>query len=85
MSSTSLSRKQVGFLILPRFTATYPSAACPHDVLPTSETELLVHVYQPSEEETAEEMTGGSGDAPGDEVMAASVSELPSRTLEGLW
>ncbi|KAF8511192.1 P-loop containing nucleoside triphosphate hydrolase protein [Gautieria morchelliformis] len=60
--------------------------SCPIDVLPMSQAELLIHVYQPSEDEAAEEMTSGFGsDAPGEEVMAASVCDLPSRALEGLW
>jgi len=59
--------------------------ACPYDVLPTSHAELIVHVYQLSEEDVIEEVTSGSGDAPDEEVMAASSCELPSRTLEGLW
>lgn len=46
----------------------------------------MIHVYQPSNDGASEEMTGGMGsDGPGEEVMAASVCDLPSRALEGLW
>ncbi|KAF8529271.1 P-loop containing nucleoside triphosphate hydrolase protein [Hysterangium stoloniferum] len=64
---------------------TASESACPLDVLPISQAELLIHVYQPSEEGASEEMTGGGGDGHGDEVIAASVCDLPSRSLDGLW
>ena len=51
-----------------------------------SQAELMIHVYQPSEDEATEEMTSAIGsDTPGEEVMAASVCDLPARALEGLW
>ncbi|KIJ26990.1 hypothetical protein M422DRAFT_105855, partial [Sphaerobolus stellatus SS14] len=59
--------------------------ACPYHILPTSQAELIVHVYQPSDEEAAEEMTSAGADTGGEEIMAASVCELPSRNIEGLW
>ncbi|GJJ07734.1 hypothetical protein Clacol_001939 [Clathrus columnatus] len=64
---------------------TVTESACPLNILPTSQAELLIHVYQPSDEGASEEVASASGDSPGEEVMAASVYELPSRTLEGLW
>ncbi|KAF8583975.1 P-loop containing nucleoside triphosphate hydrolase protein [Ramaria rubella] len=61
-------------------------SSCPIDILPISQAELMIHVYQPSEDDPSEEMTGAMGsDAQGEEVMAASVCDLPSRALEGLW
>lgn len=51
-----------------------------------SQAELIIHVYQPSEDEATEEMTSGlGGDSPGEDVMAASICDLPSRAFEGLW
>lgn len=59
--------------------------ACPLNILLTSQAELFIHVYQPSEEGATEEVASSSGDASGEDVMAASICELPSRNLEGLW
>lgn len=72
------------------YNSCYPFAqrarvACPLNILPTSQAVPLIHVYQPSDEGAAEEVASASGDAPGEEVMAAAVYELPSRTFEGLW
>ena len=43
-----------------------------------------VHVYQPSERDSFEELTSGGGNGE-EEVMSASVTELPCRSFEGLW
>lgn len=57
---------------------------CPSPSLPIEETSLEIHVYQPSDADAFEEFaSGGRGD--GEEVMAASVCELPSLAWEGLW
>ncbi|KZT12967.1 P-loop containing nucleoside triphosphate hydrolase protein [Laetiporus sulphureus 93-53] len=57
---------------------------CPSPSLPIEETSLQIHVYQPSDADAFEEFASGSrGD--GEEVMAASVCELPSMAWEGLW
>lgn len=45
---------------------------------------LDVHVYQTNEADVFEEFTNGTR-GEGDEVMAASVCELPSQGLEGVW
>ena len=51
-----------------------------------SQAELIIRVYQPSDDEASEEMTSGlGGDASGEDTMAASVCGLPSLALEGLW
>lgn len=52
--------------------------------LPIAQAALQIHIYQPTEEDAVEEFANGSG-GEGEEVMAASVCELPSRLLEGLW
>jgi hypothetical protein len=44
---------------------------------------LDIHVYQPNDSDIFEEYTNGKAD--GEEVMTASVCELPSRGWEGLW
>lgn len=57
---------------------------CPTSVLPISQAALQIHVYQPTEGDSFEEFSNGpSGE--GEDVMAATVCELPSRTWEGLW
>lgn len=44
---------------------------------------LKIHVYQPTESDEFEEFTSGKSD--GEDVMAATVCELPCRAWEGLW
>ncbi|KAG7530943.1 hypothetical protein FFLO_04671 [Filobasidium floriforme] len=52
-----------------------------------SEVKLVVHVYQPSNHTGIQEFAATTGDEDDDEdnVMAATVQELPSRSLDGLW
>lgn len=58
--------------------------ACPSNVIALEDAILDVHVYQTNEADDFEEFTNGSR-GEGDEVMAASVCELPSQALEGVW
>lgn len=58
---------------------------CPSSSLPIEQTALQIHVYQPSDADAFEELASGNGRAEGEEVMAASVCELPSLAWEGLW
>lgn len=46
-----------------------------------------IHVYQPAPEGAIEEFAAGTGEEADDEeqVMAASVLELPSQSCEGVW
>ncbi|KAI0921535.1 hypothetical protein AcW1_010293 [Taiwanofungus camphoratus] len=60
-------------------------APCPSPSLPIEETVLQIHVYQPSDGDTFEELASGGGRGDGEEIMAASVCELPSLAWEGLW
>ncbi|EPQ59557.1 P-loop containing nucleoside triphosphate hydrolase protein [Gloeophyllum trabeum ATCC 11539] len=53
--------------------------------LPIEDCALQIHVYQPSDTDAFEEFDGGGRGGEGEEVMAASVCELPSRGWEGLW
>ncbi|KAI0092756.1 P-loop containing nucleoside triphosphate hydrolase protein [Irpex rosettiformis] len=53
--------------------------------LPIEQISLQIHVYQPIESDAFEELTDGSNRNDGEEVMAASVCELPSIGWEGLW
>lgn len=46
---------------------------------------MQIHVYQPSDGDTFEELASGGGRGDGEEIMAASVCELPSLAWEGLW
>ncbi|KAG9014973.1 hypothetical protein FRB94_007045 [Tulasnella sp. JGI-2019a] len=56
----------------------------PHSSLPLDQAELDVHVYQPNDTDAFEEFsTTGKGD--GDDMMAASVCDLPCRSWDGLW
>jgi len=60
--------------------------ASPDRTIPLDQAFLEIHVYQPSEAEAFEELaTSGNDNSPGDDVMAASVCELPSKALDGLW
>jgi hypothetical protein len=62
-------------------------SACPSSSLSLDEMSIQIHVYQPCDSDSFEEFSndnGGSG-SDGEEVMAASVCELPNRNWEGLW
>ncbi|KAI0346929.1 P-loop containing nucleoside triphosphate hydrolase protein [Trametopsis cervina] len=58
---------------------------CPSASLPLEQIILQIHVYQPSEVDTFEELANGNSRGEGEEVTAASVCELPSMGWEGLW
>lgn len=59
-------------------------SSCPSNSLPLNEISLQIHTYQPSENDAVEEYATGSGDG-SENVLAASVCELPCRSWEGLW
>ena len=47
---------------------------------------LQIHVYQPSESDSFEEFSNSAGPLNDeDDTMAATVSELPNRSWNGLW
>jgi hypothetical protein len=47
---------------------------------------LRVHVYQGAPIDSVEELAAGDPDSEeGSDVMAATVTELPSSGLEGVW
>jgi pachytene checkpoint protein 2 len=58
---------------------------CPSTSLPLEQTELHIHVYQPTDADTFEELAGVNGRNDSEEVTTASVRELPSTGWEGLW
>lgn len=58
---------------------------CPTASLPIEQTALQIHVYQPTDTDAFEELTSGSGRGEDEQIMAASVCELPSMSWEGLW
>ncbi|KAL6306645.1 P-loop containing nucleoside triphosphate hydrolase protein [Sparassis latifolia] len=58
---------------------------CPSASLPIEQTALQIHVYQPSDAAAFEELANGGSRGDGEEVMAATVCELPSLSWEGLW
>ena len=60
--------------------ASYPSTS-----LAIEQVSLQIHVYQASEADAFEELAGGDSRGEGEEVMAATVCELPSLGWEGLW
>lgn len=58
---------------------------CPSPSLPIEQAALQIHVYQPSDSDAFDELATGDSRVDGEEVMAASVCELPSLNWEGLW
>ncbi|KAF9649616.1 AAA-domain-containing protein [Thelephora ganbajun] len=58
-------------------------SSCPNRSIPISQANLQIHVFQPYPDDTYDECTGG-GDGE-EEVVSATVCEMPSRSLEGLW
>ncbi|KAK7695669.1 hypothetical protein QCA50_000305 [Cerrena zonata] len=58
---------------------------CPSPSLPIEQVSLQIHIYQPSDADAFEELASGNGRGEGEEVMAATVCELPSIGWEGLW
>lgn len=63
-----------------------PLTARDHDIVPISSCSLRVHVYQGAPIDSVEELAAGDPDSEeGGDVMAATVTELPSSGLEGVW
>lgn len=61
-------------------------SACPSISLPLKEVSLEIHAYQPHETDAVEEYANGASGRDGEEnVLAASVCELPCKAWEGLW
>ncbi|KXN87866.1 hypothetical protein AN958_07875 [Leucoagaricus sp. SymC.cos] len=60
-------------------------SSCPKQSLALEEMIPHIHVYQPSDGESFEEFSTGSGNRDEDDTMAASICELPNRSWEGLW
>jgi len=58
-------------------------SSCTERSIPISQANLHIHVFQPYPDDTYDEFTG-SGDGE-EEVVSATVCELPSKNLEGLW
>jgi pachytene checkpoint protein 2 len=59
-------------------------SSAPTSYLPIAQASLQIHVYQPMEGDSVEGLSTGSS-SDGEEILAASVCELPSRQWEGLW
>ena len=57
-------------------------SSCPDRSIPISQANLQIHVFQPYSDDSYDEYTGSGDD---EEVVSATVCELPSRGLEGLW
>lgn len=54
--------------------------------IPIAEAKLEIHVYQPSSTDIVDEFSAADPSAEeGDETTAASVAELPNRSLDGVW
>ncbi|KAJ8595371.1 AAA-domain-containing protein [Rhizopogon salebrosus TDB-379] len=61
-------------------------SACPSQSLRLKEVSLEIHAYQPNDANAVEEYANGTAGRDGEEnVLAASVCELPCRAWEGLW
>jgi pachytene checkpoint protein 2 len=60
-------------------------SACPSPSLSVDEVIFHIHLYQASDIEPFEEFSNGSRVGDEEEVMAASICELPNRAMEGLW
>ncbi|KAG1832934.1 AAA-domain-containing protein [Suillus variegatus] len=59
---------------------------CPLKLLRLKEVSLEIHAYQPHETDAVEEYANGTPGRDGEEnVLAASVCELPCKAWEGLW
>lgn len=54
--------------------------------IPIAQARLEIHVYQPSSSDIVDEFSAADpGSDEGDETTAASVAELPNRSLDGVW
>jgi hypothetical protein len=60
-------------------------SSCPSSTLSLEEIALQIHVYQPSDADSFEEFSNNTGVKDDDDTTAASVSDLPNRSWEGLW
>lgn len=78
LMKSSLSRRSSSTIRVLASTDPYPFV---------SDLKLNVHVYQPSNRTVLDEFAATTGEEDDDEtnVMAATVRELPSRELDGLW
>ncbi|KAJ1021607.1 hypothetical protein NDA16_003744 [Ustilago loliicola] len=57
-----------------------------HRPVYSSDVKLEIHVYQPSSTDIVDEFSAADPNADeGDETTAASVAELPNRSLDGVW
>ncbi|KAH8113358.1 AAA-domain-containing protein [Phellopilus nigrolimitatus] len=59
-------------------------SACSHQSLSIGRCSLQIHIYQPSENSTYERMSTNPSD-PTEEYTAGTLTDLPSKELEGLW
>lgn len=58
----------------------------PTSAVPLDSVSLIIHLYQPPSSSRLTEFTTSNADEDGDsDVPAASVLELPSLSLEGIW
>ncbi|KAI3487141.1 hypothetical protein L1887_48974 [Cichorium endivia] len=54
--------------------------------IPIPQARLEIHIYQPSSSDIVDEFSAADpGSDEGDETTAASVAELPNRSLDGVW
>ena len=61
-------------------------SSCSSSTLSLEEMALQIHVYQPSDADSFEEFSNISGVRDDDDdTTAASISDLPNRSWEGLW
>ncbi|KAE8271165.1 hypothetical protein A4X09_0g1194 [Tilletia walkeri] len=58
------------------------------EFVPVGQAQLQIHIYQPALEDAIHEFASGEDGAEGmdeEQVMAATVAELPNRALDGVW
>jgi len=65
---------------------TAATTATPSSIVSLAQTDVQIHIYQTAPDSSVEEFSAGLGDEEGEEqVVAASVLELPSESVEGVW
>ncbi|KAG8902786.1 hypothetical protein FRB99_004121 [Tulasnella sp. 403] len=60
-------------------------STCPLKTLPLDQARPEIHVYQPNDSDAFEEFATSGNRGDGDDVMTATVCELPCRSWDGLW
>lgn len=85
-TSSAFLAANVDRIRIAEIASTSASSSTASAAIPVSSAKLQVHVYQPSSSDIVDEFSAADPNADeGDETTAASVSELPNRSLDGVW